>query len=302
MRIGVDLMGGDTPPDVLLRYLVLHANGLEGIDELVCYLSGPQVEEKIPSGGLFRGVVAESYIEQGEDPLEAVRRKKKSSLLLGLEDLKEKRIDAFISAGNTGAVITAATFVLPKLPGIRRLALLAFVPTQTGQVAVLDVGGFLSPTAEMLVQYAHMGIAVQKALQGIESPRVALLNIGEEAQKGTPTLKEAYQALEHLPSFAGNIEAREVFHGGVDVLVTDGYAGNIFLKTAEGTASLILSEAKETDVLQRFDYRKYPGAIVCGVDALVLKCHGTSSPESLSRSIQECVLLHRKSFLKKIFV
>ncbi len=183
-----------------------------------------------------------------DDPLIAVRRKKDSSLCQGLQYLKEKKIDAFVSAGNTGALLFAAKTTLKTLKGIDRPALLALLPTKKKEVAVLDVGANLSLKPDHIVQFAQMGIAYQKS-RGIENPIVGLLNIGIEAKKGTPQLQEAYLKLDAMnrdqPFFAGNIEGKDVFHGNIDVLVTDGFTGNVFLKTAEGIAAFILEQLEQ---------------------------------------------------------
>ncbi len=255
-------------------------------------------------------VIAEEVILMDEDPLGAVRRKKNSSLMVGMRLLKRGYLDAFVSAGNTGAVITAAKITLPLLPGIRRPALLALLPTRDKMVAIIDVGGNVKSTLESLIQYTCMGIAYQRCCCGIEVPSVGLLNIGTESHKGTLLLRQTYAKLKALSDadkpqkfrFAGNIEARELFDGKIDLLVTDGFTGNVLLKTVEGTAAFILDcfskssqdQASMTALQKSFNYTEYPGALVCGVDKIVVKCHGNASKESINSAILGAITLVEK--------
>ncbi len=237
-----------------------------------------------------------------ETPLLALRRKKQASLCVGLRLLKEGKLDAFVSAGNTGALVSAAKMILGTFQGISRPALLALMPTKKRPVAVLDVGANLRAKAPQIVQFARLGAAYQKA-RGIETPRIGILNIGSEASKGTAEIRLAYKALAKYPFFAGNIEGKSVFDGEVDVLVTDGFTGNVFLKTAEGIASLVLDRLhahiperalKELqlhlDDLQRhLHYAEHPGALLCGVKGTVVKCHGYSTPEAFANGIRGAI-------------
>lgn len=210
--------------------------------------------------------------------------------------------------------MACAKIELPELPSIERPALLTLLPTKETQIAVLDVGANTSYKAKHLVQFAAMGIAYQKG-RGIEMPTVGLLNIGSEAKKGTLELQLAYNELLHLSHrknssflFSGNIEGRDVFQSKIDVLVTDGFTGNVFLKTAEGIATVILEELQISNaderlhgalsgLRQRLHYAEHPGAILCGIDGIVLKCHGSSNPMSLIRSITTAKRLVHHSFL-----
>ncbi len=162
-------------------------------------------------------------------------------MIRGIRNLKERDIDAFVTAGNTGALIAAATIILPMLPEVARPALMALLPTRKGLVTVIDVGGNVSVKAPQLVQFAKMGVAFQRTYRNCPNPTVGLLNIGAESKKGTPEHRQAYDALSEAPNmtFIGNVEGREVFQGRVDVLATDGFTGNVFLKTSEGVSSFI---------------------------------------------------------------
>ena len=238
-----------------------------------------------------------------EEPLPAIRQKKNSSLLQGFKFLKKRYLDGFVSTGNTGALIAGATLFLPLLPGIKRPALLATLPTQHGEVAIIDVGGNVSCKAHHLVQFAQMGVAYQKCYRRIEKPRVGLLNIGSESKKGTSEVRQAYQLLQqHMDrgEFVGNIEGKEVFLGTVDVLVTNGFVGNVLLKTAEGLAAFLLQklqhlllgqEAILANIQSQFDSEEHQGAIVCGVEGVVVKCHGQSAQRGVFNGIKGAIQL-----------
>lgn len=313
-RIGVDLMGSDISPHVLL-HAVLEYFQNETIS--LALLGTEEVFSNITPAKHISFILAKEVISMEDDPLSAIRLKKNSSLSLGIQMLQKKELDGFISLGNTGALIASATMSLSLLPGIDRPALLTLMPTKRKEMAVLDVGANITFKTEHLYQFALMGIAFQKS-RGIANPVVGLLNIGAEEKKGTLELREAYQKLQTLnqnetPLFIGNIEGRDVFKGDIDVLVTDGFTGNIFLKTSEGTATFIFDELQEKikqvpDSLsnvfsllkQRLHYADYPGAILCGVDGIVIKCHGESTPQSLINSIKGASSLVQHSFLEKI--
>lgn len=319
-RIGIDLLGCDTPGEKLLKALVdLPIEGSHPPKFTV--FATEDVFSKVKAPSDFNCHVVTEVIAMEDDPLVAVRRKKDSSILVGMKQLKHFKLDAFISAGNTGALLASATLSLPLLPGIDRPALMTLMPTKLEPVAVLDVGASVNAKAENLLQFAQMGIAYQKT-RGIKHPTVGLLNIGEERQKGTPELRKAYEILETLnrdapfdsPVFIGNIEGRNVFHGKLDVLITDGFTGNVFLKTGEGIAGFILDQLQNLKLIEtvpqlknmmaplrhRLNYAEYPGAILCGIEGIIIKCHGESTPEAFINSIRGASHLVKNFFLEKL--
>lgn len=249
-------------------------------------------------------------ISMEEDPLTSVRRKKDSSLVQGIRLLKKKRIDAFVSCGNTGALLAASSLILPHFKGVRRPALLAILPTKHSPVSVLDVGGNVSCTSTDLLAFAEMGALFVKEHFGKTNPSVALLNIGSESKKGTALLRQTHQLLsESRLHFQGNIEPRDIYLGKVDLVVTDGFSGNILLKTAEGTASLLLeylnsSPIASNELLEQlkkhFSYREYPGALLLGVEGIVVKCHGESSEASVIAGILAAEKFARSSLIEKL--
>lgn len=333
MRIGIDLMGSDTPPEILLQAVLLASRQLVGMNLIVF---GTQFTlnliNSIPNVATILSQASsrvefhliQEVIEADDDPLTAIRQKRNSSLMIGIRLLKKRQLDAFVTAGNTGALIAGATLSLSLLNGIKRPALLATLPTEKGYVAVIDVGGNVSCKAPHLVQFAQIGAAYQRCTQGIAIPKVGLLNIGVESKKGTSEVRQAYQILQKQMDqvgsellkfeFIGNIEGREVFEGKADVLVTDGFTGNVLLKTSEGVSSFIfehlqhalesLNQAQKESIFKyfkhQFDYDEYAGAIICGVDQVVVKCHGKSSTKGFLNGILGAADLVRSGFITQI--
>jgi len=314
VNIGVDLLGSDLPPHEFLKEVLGFSRDLPETINLVLFGTPSLFESLHPPrlNVVFHPV--EEVITMEDAPLAAIRKKRNSSLCTGIRFLKEGRLQAFVCAGNTGALIACAKIELPSLPPIERPALMTLLPSKESEMAVLDVGANTTNSADHLVQFALMGIAYQRS-RGVLLPRVGLLNIGSEAKKGTPELQEAYNKLLLMSEssssfcFVGNIEGRDAFLGRVDVLVTDGFTGNVFLKTAEGIAALILDELEEcspdakgilSEIRARLHYAEHPGAILAGVDGIVLKCHGSVSPQSLIRSITTAARLVQHDFLSQI--
>jgi glycerol-3-phosphate acyltransferase PlsX len=320
-HIGVDSLGSEAPPNKLLEAILSFSEELDPNVHLTLFGTSELFEKmRSPRPNILFHRVG-NVITMDEAPLTAIRRKRDSSLCTGIRMLKEGHLQAFISSGNTGALIASAKIELPELPHVDRPALMTLLPTKKNEVAVLDVGANTSYKARHLIQFASMGAAYQKS-RGVKIPKVGLLNIGSEAKKGTPEHQLAYNQLYELCqkknssfSFAGNIEGRDVFHGDIDVLVTDGFTGNVFLKTAEGIAAVILEELQSpattegctphlkgilAEMRQRLHYAEYPGALLCGVEGIVIKCHGNSNPQSMIRSITTATRLVRHSFLDRV--
>lgn len=298
-KIGIDLMGNDNAPRVLL-------DALKGISlpsgvELVVIATLDFKNDVSP----FSFIPAQEVIGMEESPLIALRRKRNASINIGMRLLKEGKIDAFVSGGNTGALVSSAKMILSTLPGILRPCLLTLMPTKKEPIAVLDVGANLQVKAAHLVQFASIGAAYQK-VRGIPMPKVGLLNIGSEPVKGTSELRLAYHELQTKTSFrfVGNIEGKSVFDGDVDVLVTDGFTGNVFLKTAEGIASLILDRLdvppSEFKNFQSLHYAEYPGAILAGIRGIVIKCHGYSTPKGFTNAVLGAIELAKEGFVQKL--
>ncbi len=307
-NIGIDLMGSDTDAFSVVASLLPVLDTLQHKARFTLF-GKRECAENIPEHPCIFFEPASESVEPDDPPLWAARKKKNSSLTLGIESLKNGKIDAFISMGNTGALLTTARTRLKTLPSITHPALLALIPGKNKDTAILDVGANAEYKSSHLVEFAAMGIAYQKT-RGVEKPSVGLLNIGKETVKGPPELRQAYRKLETLSNkssdhfFIGNIEARDVFTSQADVLVTGGFSGNIFLKTAEGMARFILEKLpvapSSQPLSQRLDYRKYPGAVLCGVRGIVIKCHGEAKIPALTESILSAIDLVKQDFLQKI--
>jgi glycerol-3-phosphate acyltransferase PlsX len=325
LRIGIDLMGSDCSPAFLFKAIDQAAEQFPVVSFTV-FVTQTAREDILAHFPLFlqkrtsiEFQIVTDVIEMQDEPLVALRHKKNSSLVLGLKLLKKRYLDGFVSAGNTGALIAGATLSLPLLSGIKRPALLATLPTEKGDVVVIDVGGNVACKAHHLVQFAQMGAAYQRCCRGGAKPRVGLLNIGVESQKGTSEVRQAYRLLQndayqHQMHFMGNVEGREVFEGIVDVVVTDGFTGNVLLKTSEGVSFFILQQFQQAlkgispeqrevvlrDLHNRFDYEEYKGAIVCGIDGVVVKCHGQTSSKGLLNGVKGAIQLVQEGFISQI--
>jgi glycerol-3-phosphate acyltransferase PlsX len=308
MRIAIDAMGGDNSPWAIAEGAMQAAREWP---ELTIVLVGdkarlePITREKPANVTLYHAADAITF---DDEPVKAVRRKKDSSLVVAARLVHEREADAMISAGNTGALMAAGLLVVGRIPGIERPALAPMIPTLDGVgTLALDIGANMDATPEQLRQYAIMGSIYRSKVDGIAKPRVGLLNVGTEKTKGNEVTKAAFSLLEAAPvHFVGNIEARNVLLGECDVLVCDGFAGNILLKSVEGTASAIFKVLKEeftrslvtkaaAAILQpglksfkkRLDYSETGGAPMLGVNGLLLKAHGSSDANAIKNAVRQ---------------
>ncbi|MPZ22262.1 MAG: phosphate acyltransferase PlsX [Dehalococcoidia bacterium] len=251
-------------------------------------------------------VAAEEWIAMDEEPVQAARRKKEASINVGLGLVRSGEADAFVSAGSTGAVMAASLFSLGRLRGCDRPAIAAFLPHRQGGVLLIDVGANVECRPQHLLQFAHMGSAYLERVMGRKEPRVGLLSVGEESTKGTDTVQEAHRLLTRSPlNFIGNVEGKDLPSGMVDVVVTDGFTGNVVLKAAEGIAGYVVSELKHSlksrldyklagkylapglrKAWRSLDYTAYGGAPLLGVNGIVIICHGRSSATAITRAVE----------------
>ncbi|MGM0439516.1 MAG: phosphate acyltransferase PlsX [Chlamydiota bacterium] len=315
----MDLMGGDNSPEELFKGVLQVLPSLESSDVFVV-IGIPEVIDKlqatyqgstsIPKFPQLEFAKASEVVTMEDSPLRAVLRKERSSMLQGLRRLSREDFDGFITVGNTGALFAGSAIFLPRFPNISRPALLALLPSLKGKVAALDIGANLVCKSKHLINFAQMGIAFQQCREGIERPRVGLLNIGSEAKKGREEVRKTYEMLQENcfgGHFVGNVEGRDVFKGEVDVLVTDGFTGNVFLKTTEGVTSFMLElyrqhlpKNSQQELLSSIDYSHYPGAIICGVEGLVVKCHGNSDAKAFASGIKGAIDMIRSKFIRSI--
>lgn len=309
MRIALDAMGGDHAPDAVVRGAVQAVRRFE-MEVALIGPSGP-VEAALKQTGYAPGisiVPAGSVIGMDEHGAAAARQKRDSSIAVGLREVREGRCAAFVSAGNTGAVMAASIMVLGRLRGIDRPALGTVFPASDGRrVLMLDAGANAEAKTAYLVQNALMGDAYARMVMGITHPRIGLLSIGEEASKGSSLIQEAHAALAGIDgiTFTGNVEGNDLPRGVVDVIVTDGFTGNVALKVAEGAAEFILEELRSvlTSRLRfklaaatlrpafrilrgRLDFREYGGAPLLGVNGLVIIGHGRSDERAIASALR----------------
>jgi glycerol-3-phosphate acyltransferase PlsX len=312
IRIAVDAMGGDHAPAniVVGASLALQSSGTQ---DFVIQLVGraQEVEAELDRQGVERArievVDAPEVIGMGEKPLQAVRAKRLSSVVVGLELQKDGRSDAFISAGNTGAVMAASTLILKLYPGFERPAIGTPFPTMDKIVLVLDGGANVDCTAQELVGFAHLGALYARDVMGRAEPGIGLLNIGEEEEKGNAATREAFRLLsESGLRFVGNVEGRDILSGrcqggSFDVVVCDGFVGNVLLKFYESVSKLfhglvdrelgaeVAGGAEMGRIWRVLDYAEYGGAPLLGVRGVSIICHGRSSPAAVKRAIEVAV-------------
>lgn len=313
MRIGMDVMGGDNAPDEILKGSLAALPHLPPTDTLVLVGDREIIEDMLRERGVkdprIEIVHARDAITMNEPPVEAVRQKRDSSInicarLAGPKEDPKVRLDAWISAGNTGACVTAAQMFMRRLPNVARPGIAVTVPTFSGPIVLIDVGANIEPKPHHLAQYGVMGDAYARAILGIPNPRVAIMNVGGEEQKGTGEMREARDLLRRADGvqFIGFVEGRGVFDGEADVVITDGVLGNVMLKLAEGLSSGIFKalarEVFEMDpdlavrlepvvksIYAKHDYHEYGGAPLLGVNGVCLISHGSSVARTMKNAI-----------------
>lgn len=318
VTIALDAMGGDRGPDVVVpaALSVLERDDsvrlvLVGLEEV---LQKAQAEAEDRYGKRLSLVVATEVVAMDESPVDALRRKKDSSMRRSIELVKEGDADACVSAGNTGALMATAKYVLKMLPGIDRPAIISSVPSFNGRTFMLDMGANVGCTAEHLLQFGLMGSVIAEDMLEKESPAIGLLNIGQEDMKGNETVREAGQLLADSGlNYIGFVEGDQIFSDDVDVVVSDGFVGNVALKTMEGLASLVGSFLKEEfnrntlrqlqglgaqsalDALRRrLDSRRYNGATLVGLNGIVVKSHGGADHLAFENAVQTAIVEARK--------
>ncbi len=317
MRAAVDVMGGDKAPDAILRGCWDAAPLLDGEDLVLLVGDEKVVASAFEKSGVpsekrkhYQPVHASQVIEMDDSPVEAIRNKPDSSIAIMCKLVAKGDADVAISAGNTGACVAAAQLRMRTLPGVSRPGVAVILPTFHGPVTVCDVGANIAPKPAHLQQYALMAGAYATAVVGIQNPRVGLLSIGEEDAKGTTTVKQARKLLRDEPqiNFVGNVEGRDLFKGVVDVVVCDGFVGNIILKFTEGIAEglfqAILAEMQEfapqlmsefkpvlKKIYGKHDWQEYGGAPLLGVGGYMMICHGKSEARAIMNAVRVSKLL-----------
>lgn len=321
-KIVVDAMGGDYSPEEIVKGAVEAAQKtdvnliLVGREDAV----KSELEKYTYPKERIEILNATEVIGVDEAPTIALKRKKDSSIVVGLKAVKEGRAQAFVSAGSTGALLAGATLTVGRIEGIERPALATLLPNENGFSFMLDSGANVDAKPQYLLQFAQMGSIYMENVMGINKPRVGLINIGTEKEKGNALTKEAYGLLEQSGlNFIGNVEARDIPHGAADVIVCDAFVGNIILKYTEGFAKALFNMIKKEmmsstlnklgaamskgafkNLKKSFDYSEIGGAPLLGLNALVVKAHGSSNAKAVSGAINQCASFISSDIITKI--
>lgn len=324
VRVAVDAMGGDNAPGEIVKGAV---QAVQAEKDIKVFLVGRQdavnaeLAKYTYDKEKIEVVHAEEVIEMAEPPVNAIRKKKQSSLVIGMNMIKHQEADAIVTAGSTGATLVGGQVLVGRIKGIERPPLAPLVPTEKGVSLLIDCGANVDARPSHLVQFAQIGSIYMENIVGIKNPRVAILNIGAEEEKGNQLVKETFPLLKECLgiNFIGSIEAREIPHGGADVIVCEAFAGNIVLKLYEGVAATLLSKVKEglmsslrskigallikpalKQTLKSFDASQYGGAPLLGLNGLVVKTHGSAKAIDVKNSILQCVTFKQQDINGKI--
>lgn len=294
MRIGLDIMGGDYAPKANVLGAIAAHPLLSPDEQLVLIGDTQQIKPILIENGFnpdhFEYVHTEEVIGMGEHPTKAIVQKPNSSISIGFNLLKEGKLDSFASAGNSGAMLVGAVFSVKTIPGIIRPCLSTFLPKLSGGVGLMvDVGANADCKPDTLLQFGILGSLYAENVMGIKSPKVALMNIGEEDEKGNMLSLATFPLMKdtNLFNFVGNVEGRDLFNDKADVIVTDGFTGNVMLKLAESFYVLTLKRKMKDEFFDRFNYENYGGSPVLGVNAPVVIGHGISSPLAVKNMIMQ---------------
>lgn len=323
-RVALDAMGGDNAPAEMVKGAV---EAVKVRKDVKVFLVGQKdvVEEELSKyqypAEQLEVVDAAEVIETAEPPVMAVRKKKDSSLVRGMELVKEKKADAFVSAGNSGAILVGGQLLVGRIKGILRAPMAPIIPTESGISLLLDAGANVDAKPENLVQFAKMGSIYMEHVIGIKNPRVAIVNIGAEEEKGNALVKGTFPLLKECKDirFVGSIEAREIPHGGADVIVCEAFTGNVILKLYEGLATTLVHVIKQglmstlrskigaalalpalKNTLKAFDASEHGGAPLLGLNGLVVKVHGNSTYKEVHNAILQCVTFKKQKINEKI--
>lgn len=324
VRVVVDAMGGDNAPGEIVKGAVAAANKHEDIHLILTGLKDA-VENELKKytypADRIEVVPTTQVIETAEPPVAAIRTKKDSSIVVGLTMVRHGQADAFVSAGSTGAVLVGGQAIVGRIKGIERPALAPLIPTADGVALLIDCGANVDARSSHLVQFAKMGSIYMENVMGIQNPRVAIVNIGAEEEKGNALVKETFPLLKECKdiNFIGSIEARDIPSGYADVIVCEAFAGNIILKLYEGVGATLISMVKKgmmaslrskigallvkpalKQTLKRFDTSQYGGAPMLGLKGLVVKTHGSSKAVEVRNSIIQCVTFTEQRMNDKI--
>ena len=324
IHVALDAMGGDNAPKEVVKGALQAVNAREDIkislvgktDDIKKELAG----KNYPSDRITI-VHAEEVITPDEAPVMAIRRKKDSSIVIGMKLVKDKECDAFVSAGSSGAILVGGQLIVGRIKGVERPPLAPLIPNENGVSLLIDCGANVDARSSHLVQFAKMGSIYMEHVIGVKNPRVAIVNIGAEEEKGNLLVKETFPLLKNCPdiNFIGSIEAREIPHGGADVIVCEAFVGNVILKLYEGVGSTFIKMVKQgmmsslkskigallvksslKSTLKKLDATEYGGAPLLGLNGLVVKTHGNATSKEIYNSVLQCVTFTEQNISQRI--
>ena len=323
-KVVLDAMGGDNAPEAPVQGAV---DAVNARDDIKVYLVGQEdvVKEELSKYTYpedhIEVIHASEVIEMAEPPVEAIRKKKQSSIVVGMNMVKQREADAFVSAGSSGAVLVGGQVLVGRIKGIQRPPLAPLIPTEKGVSLLIDCGANVDARAEHLVQFAKMGSIYMENILKIRNPKVAIVNIGAEEEKGNALVKEVFPMLKECEdiNFVGSIEARDIPAGLADVIVCEAFTGNVILKLYEGVSATLLKVVKQgmlsslrskigallvkpalKETLKSFDASVYGGAPLLGLNGLVVKTHGSSKANEVKNSVLQCLQFHQQDINGKI--
>ena len=324
VKVALDIMGGDNAPEEIVKGAVLALNEQ---DNLYIYAVGQEEVVKNEFAkytydtSRLEIVNATEVIETSEPPVMAIRKKKDSSIVKAMNMVKDKTCDALVSAGSSGAILVGGQVIVGRIKGVERPPLAPLIPTAEGVSILIDCGANMDARPSFLVQFAKMGSVYMKYVMGIENPRVAIVNVGAEEEKGNALVKETFPLLKNCPdiNFIGSIEARDIPFGYADVIVCDAFVGNAILKTYEGTGKMFIDTIKsvlmssvKTKIgalliksslkvaMKKFDVSEYGGAPLLGLNGLVVKTHGSSKAGEVKNTLIQCITFKEQNINDKI--
>ncbi len=307
MKIGLDISGGDFAPDAIVSGAIAALAELPSDDRIVLIGDEIRAKEIIQLAGIdinkFDFIHTQEVIGMSEHPVKALTKKPNSSIGIGFLHLKEGKIHAFSSAGNTGAMMVGAMYSVKAIDGIMRPAIASVLPKESGKYGLLlDVGANADCKPETLVQFAIMGSLYAQNVYGIENPKIGLLNLGEEEEKGNLLSQQTFQLLKANSkiNFIGNVEGRDLFNEQADVIVCDGFTGNVVLKMAESFYELTRKRGFKDPFFDMFSYEMHGGSPIVGVNAPVIIGHGVSNAEAIKNMILFCKKLYQADIVEKI--
>lgn len=324
VNVALDAMGGDNAPSEIIKGA---AQALAENKDLKVFLVGQKhiIEDELKAYNYDKDrleiVDATEVIETAEPPVMAIRKKKDSSIVKAMTMVKNKDCDAFVSAGSSGAILVGGQVIVGRIKGVERPPLAPLIPTKDGVALLIDCGANVDARSSFLVQFAKIGSVYMENVVGVKNPRVAIVNIGAEEEKGNVLVKETYPLLKNCPdiNFIGSIEARDIPNGNADVIVCDAFVGNVILKLYEGVGTTLISKVKEgmmtslrskigallvkpalKTTLKTFDASEYGGAPLLGLNGLVVKTHGSSKAQEIKNTLRQCITFKQQNINDKI--